>query len=141
MLLQPRQNKYKKLKKRYIKNQIIETKSFILRYGQIGLKALSSNKITARQIEAARQCINRELNRKGKIWINIFPSVPVTKKPTENRMGKGKGSVDHWIAPVKAGSILLEISGVPFAKAKLALLKGSFKLPLSTKIVFSYVKQ
>lgn len=136
MLLRPKKTKYKKLKKRYLKNQLVETKSFTLKHGQIGLKILSACKLTARQIEAVRQCVSRDLNRKGKIWINVFPSISVTAKPTENRMGKGKGSVDHWIAPVKAGSILLEIAGVPIAKAKLALRKGGSKLPIATKLTF-----
>ena len=135
MLLQPKQFKHRKLKKRYINNQLLETKSSRLVYGQVGLKALASARITARQIEAVRQCINRNLNRKGKIWINVFPSIPVTSKPTENRMGKGKGAVSHWIAPVKSGKILFEITGVPVAKARFALLKGASKLPIATKII------
>lgn len=135
MLLQPKQFKHRKLKKRYIKNQLIETKSCRLTYGQIGLKALSSARISARQIESVRQCINRNLSRKGKIWINVFPSIPVTSKPTENRMGKGKGAVSYWIAPIKSGKILFEITGVSTSKAKAALLKGASKLPIATKIV------
>ena len=95
MLLQPRQFKHRKLKKRYINNQLIETKSNTLRYGRIGLKALAATRLTARQIEAVRQCVNRNLARKGKIWITVFPSIPVTSKPTENRMGKGKKEVFH----------------------------------------------
>jgi len=91
--------------------------------------------MTSRQIEAVRQCVNRELGRSGKIWINIFPHIPVTSKPTENRMGKGKGSVSYWCAPIKTGTILFEIEGVPLLKAKQALTKGGNKLPIKTKII------
>jgi large subunit ribosomal protein L16 len=135
MLLQPRQFKHRKLKKRYLNNQLIETKSNFLRFGEIGLKALAGTRLTARQIESVRQCINRNLSRKGKIWITVFPSIPVTSKPTENRMGKGKGSVSYWSAPIKAGTILFEITGVSQTQAKVALLKGASKLPIPTKIV------
>jgi len=134
MLLQPKRTKFKKNKKNYLKN-CLETKSFELRHGTIGLKALGSLRITSRQIESARQCINRELSRCGKIWINIFPQISVTKKPTENRMGKGKGSVSFWCAPIKAGTVLFEIGGVMDMKAKQALLKGGKKLPIKTKII------
>jgi large subunit ribosomal protein L16 len=82
-----------------------------------------------------RQCINRDLKRRGKVWINIFPSIPVTSTPTENRMGKGKGSVSYWCAPIKIGTVLFEISGVSLLKAKQALLKGANKLPIKTKII------
>jgi len=134
MLLQPNKVKFKKLKKNYLTN-CLETRACQLHQGFIGLKALESLRITARQIEAGRQCINRELGRRGKIWVNVFPHVPVTSKPTENRMGKGKGAVEYWCAPVKIGTILFEITGVSFLKAKQALLKGSNKLPIKTKIV------
>lgn len=136
MLLQPKKSKYKKLKKRYLKNQLLETKSFVLRHGTIGIKVLTAARFTARQIEALRQCVSRSLGRKGKIWINVFPSIPVTAKPTENRMGKGKGSINYWSVPVKAGSILMEIAGVSTMESKLALSKGAAKLPVKTKIVF-----
>jgi len=137
MLKQPKQTKFKKLKKTYLKN-CLETRSFCLRKGFVGLKAGESLRITARQIEALRQCISRELKRRGKIWINIFPNIPVCSKPTENRMGKGKGSVDYWCAPVKVGAILIEIGGVPFFKAKQALLKGRNKLPIKARLVSKY---
>lgn len=134
MLLQPKKTKFKKNRKNYLKN-CLETKSFELRHGSIGLKSLGSLRITSRQIEAVRQCINRDLGRYGKIWINIFPQIPVTKKPTENRMGKGKGSVSFWCAPIKVGTILFEIGGVANMKAKQALIKGGKKLPIKTKII------
>jgi len=101
----------------------------------IGLKSVETLRITSRQIEAVRQCINRELGRRGKIWVNIFPHIPVTSKPTENRMGKGKGAVSYWCVPVKIGTILFEITGVPLLKARQALIKGSNKLPIKTRIV------
>jgi len=135
MLLQPKKTKFKKLKKNYL-SHTLETKSYKLTNGFIGLKAVESIRLTARQIEAVRKCVNRELGRKGKVWINIFPHIPVTSKPSENRMGKGKGSVDYWCAPVKIGTVLFEICGVSFQKAKRALIKGSHKLPIKTKIIF-----
>ena len=110
MLLQPKRTKFKKFKKNYLSHKI-ETKSYKLNNGFIGLKALESIRITSRQIEAVRKCVNRDLGRKGKVWINIFPHIPVTSKPSENRMGKGKGSVDYWCAPVKIGTVLFEICG------------------------------
>lgn len=137
MLLQPKKTKFKKFKKDYLSHKI-ETKSCKLKHGFIGLKSLESIRLTARQIESVRKCVNRELGRKGKVWINIFPYIPVTGKPSENRMGKGKGSINYWCSPVKVGSVLFEICGVSSAKAKKALLKGSHKLPIKTKIIFRY---
>jgi large subunit ribosomal protein L16 len=134
MLLQPKKTKFKKFKKKYIKHKV-ETKNFSLTKGTVGLKALESFRLTARQVEAVRQCINRELQRKGHIWLGVFPQISVTKTPTENRMGKGKGAIAYWCAPVKVGTILLEIGGVSLFKAKQALLKGSTKLPIKTKVI------
>ena len=134
MLLQPKKIKFKKLKKKYLA-KCLETRACHLRFGFIGLKALNSFRMTSRQIEAVRQCVNRELGRSGKIWINIFPHIPVTSKPTENRMGKGKGSVSYWCAPIKTGTILFEIEGVSLLKAKQAFIKGGNKLPIKTKII------
>jgi len=135
MLLQPNRTKFKKLKKKYLTN-FLETRSFKLHQGKIGLKAMGSLRITARQIEAVRQCVTRGLGRQGKVWVNIFPHIPVTSKPTENRMGKGKGAISYWCAPVKIGAILFEITGVSLITAKAALQKGANKLPIRTKIVF-----
>jgi large subunit ribosomal protein L16 len=134
MLLQPKKTKFKKFKKKYLSNYI-ETKSNTLTKGLIGLKSLEKTRLTSRQIESVRQSINRNLNRKGKIWLPIFPHICATEKPTENRMGKGKGSVAYWFTPIKIGTILIEIGGVPLLKAKQALLKGSKKLPIKTKII------
>jgi len=134
MLKQPKQTKFKKFKKRYLKNSL-ETRAFRLQRGFIGLKAKSSLRITARQIEAMRQTISRQLKRRGKIWLNIFPHIPVSSKPTEIRMGKGKGSIDYWCFHVKIGVVILELAGVSFFKAKQALLKGRNKLPIKTVII------
>lgn len=134
MLLQPKKTKFKKLKKKYL-SKFLETRSYKLQKGSIGLKALDSFRMTSRQIESIRQCINREIGRRGKIWINIFPHIPVSETPTENRMGKGKGSISYWCAPVKTGSILFEIEGVPLFKAQEALIKGGNKLSIKTKII------
>lgn len=104
-------------------------------FGDFGLQALESAWITNRQIEAARRAITRHVRRGGKIWVCIFPDKPVTKKPAETRMGSGKGSPDHWVAVVKRGRILFEMSGVSFDIAKEAMRLGSHKLPVKTKFV------
>jgi large subunit ribosomal protein L16 len=135
MLNQPRNFKYKKLKKKFLKN-FIENRSFTLKKGKIGLKTLTNFRITARQIEAIRQVISRTLRRKGKIWINLFPFLPATSKPIGARMGKGKGSVVFWYMPIDVGTVLFEITGISFYKARLALLKGAKKLPIKTKLIF-----
>jgi large subunit ribosomal protein L16 len=137
MLKQPKRIKFKRLKKTYLKN-CLETRSFHLNHGFIGLKASSSLRITARQMEALRQCLSRELKRRGKIWFNIFPHTPVSSKPTENRMGKGKGSLDYWCTPIKVGTVLVEIGGISFFKAKEALLKGRNKLPIKSSLISKY---
>lgn len=104
-------------------------------FGQFGLKALDSEWVTNRQIEAARIAINRYVKRGGKVWIRIFPDKPITRKPAETRMGKGKGSLDQWVAVVKPGRIMFEIDGVGEEAAKEALRLASHKLPVKTKIV------
>lgn len=133
MFLQPKKIKYKKLHKNKLLK--LEFRSNQLRFGTIGLKALKSGLISARQLEAARQAINRKIKRKGKIWIRVFPVLPVTKKPIEVRMGKGKGSVDHWSVKVKGGTVLFEICGVIKQKAILAFITGGAKLPIKTTII------
>lgn len=133
MFLQPKKTKYKKIKKGKIHK--LEFKANKLQFGNIGLKAINSAIITARQIEAARQAISRKIKKKGKIWIRIFPDLPITAKPISARMGKGKGSLSHWSARVKGGTMLFEIIGVKDPKLiKSALRTGSAKLPLKTKI-------
>jgi large subunit ribosomal protein L16 len=133
MFLQPKKTKYKKAKKGKLKE--LEFKKNKLQFGTIGLKAINSAIISARQIEASRQAMSRKIKKKGKIWIRIFPDLPITSKPISSRMGKGKGSVSHWGARVKGGTILFEICGVKDIKiVKTALRTGSAKLPVKTKI-------
>lgn len=132
MFLQPRKTKYKKTRKGRLKK--LEFKANRVRFGEFGLKAEVSGMITAHQIEAARRTIARKVKRKGKIWICIFPDLPITAKPTESRMGKGKGSVSYWVARVRGGNTLFEICGIPKHIAVEALKAGSKKLPVKTKI-------
>jgi len=106
-----------------------------LDFGGFGLKALEPNRVTAREIEAARRAITREMKRAGRVWIRVFPDLPVSKKPVEVRMGKGKGSVEFWAARVHPGRILFEIDGVPPDVAKEALRLGAMKLPITTRVV------
>lgn len=132
MFLQPRKTKYKKVRKGRLKK--LEFKANTLRFGEVGLKAKVAGLITARQIEAARRAIVRKIKRKGKIWVCIFPDLPITAKATESRMGKGKGAVSHWVARVRGGTTLFEICGIPTHVAVEALRSGSQKLPIKTKI-------
>ena len=104
-------------------------------FGSYGLKAITAERVTSRQIEAARRAITRHMKRAGKVWIRIFPDVPVSKKPTEVRMGKGKGTPEYWAAKVKPGRVMFEIEGVASDIAYTALNLGSSKLPLQTKII------
>jgi len=106
-----------------------------LQNGEFGLQALEPGWITSRQIEAVRRAMVRQMKRRGKYWIRIFPDKPVTAKPAETRMGKGKGSVDHWVAVVKPGRVMFELSGVPEDIAREALKRASYKLPIRTQIV------
>jgi|NorSeaMetagenome_1021524.scaffolds.fasta_scaffold44521_2 large subunit ribosomal protein L16 len=132
-MLRPKQTKFKKQRKGKIKG--IETRANTILFGDYGLKVLQCGRISARQIEATRRAITRKVKRRGKLWIRMFPSVPVTSKPVEVRMGKGKGSVDHWICPVRPGKVLYEIGGLPRVIAYNALNSGANKLPLNTKII------
>ena len=133
MFLQPKKIKYKKVKKGKLRK--LEFKTNQLKFGTIGLKAVSSAIITARQIEAARQAMSRKIKKKGKIWIRIFPDLPITAKPTSARMGKGKGALSHWGVKVKGGAVLFEICGVKDPRVvESALRTGSAKLPLKTRI-------
>jgi len=128
----PKQTKYKKTKKGKLKK--LEFKTNKLKFGTVGLKAAESGIINSRQIEAARQAIARKIKRKGKIWIKIFPDLPITLKPTGVRMGKGKGQVSYWGARISGGTILFEVCGVNFNSVFLALKTGGAKLPIKTKI-------
>ena len=132
-MLQPKRTKFRKAHKGRIKGAA--KGGFTLNLGSYGLKALQPERVTARQIEAARRAVTRHMKRAGRVWIRIFPDVPVSKKPTEVRMGKGKGSPEFWAARVKPGRIMFEIDGVPDAVAREALALGAAKLPVKTKIV------
>jgi large subunit ribosomal protein L16 len=133
MFLQPKKQKYKKAHKNRLKH--LNYKSNKIVFGHIALQSCESGVISAKQIEAARQSINRKIKRKGKVWIRVFPHLPITKKPAEVRMGKGKGSVAYWAAKVKAGTILFEICGPTVKKSIAAFNTGGAKLPIKTKII------
>ena len=130
---QPKRTKFRKAFKGRISGQAKGGTS--LAFGEFGLKALEPERVTARQIEATRRAITREMKRQGKVWIRVFPDVPVTAKPIELRMGKGKGAVDRWVARVAPGRILFEIDGVTEETARMALSLGAAKLPIKTKVV------
>jgi large subunit ribosomal protein L16 len=132
-MLQPKRTKYRKQFKGRIKG--VAKGGFDLAFGEFGLKSQEPNRVNAREIEAARRAITRYMKRAGRVWIRVFPDVPVTAKPTEVRMGKGKGSIEFWAARVKPGRILFEIDGVPADVAKEALRLGAMKLPIMTRVV------
>jgi len=132
-MLQPKKTKFRKQFKGRIKG--VAKGGMDLNFGQYGLKALEPERVTARQIEAARRAITRFMKRQGRVWIRIFPDVPVSKKPTEVRMGKGKGSPEYWAARVKPGRIMFEIDGVNEEVAREALRLGGAKLPIRTRVV------
>ena len=134
MFLQPTSLKFKNYRKGKITK--LEFKSNKLKFGTIGLKCIESGIITARQLESARQSIVRKTNRKIKLWIRIYPNLPITAKPSEVRMGKGKGAVHHWAAKVKAGQVIFEMCCTEFYLSTLAFNIGKSKLPLRTKIFF-----
>ena len=136
-MLRPKQTKFKKYRKIRIKR--IEQRQTSLKFGSFGLRTLEGGQISSRQIEAVRRVITRKLKRTGKLWIRIFPNIPVTKKPVEVRMGKGKGAPEYWACRVKPGRILFEIDGVSEAIAKEALYKASAKLPIKTKFIKRFV--
>jgi len=133
MLLQPKRTKYRKYRKGVLPK--LEHRANKLEFGVFGLKATESGCISANQIEAARQAITRKIQRKGRVWVRIFPNLPITSKPIEVRMGKGKGSVSHWVARVGGGAMLFEIEGIPEKLAKSALKIGAAKLPVKTIII------
>lgn len=132
-MLQPKKTKFRKAHKGRIHGNAKGGSE--LAFGQFGLKSQEPERVTARQIEAARRAITREMKRAGRVWIRVFPDLPVSKKPVEVRMGKGKGSVEFWAARVKPGRILFEIDGVPSDVAKEALRLGAMKLPILTRVV------
>ncbi len=132
-MLQPKRTKFRKAHKGRIHGNA--KGGFTLNFGSYGLKAVEPERITARQIEATRRAITRHMKRAGRVWIRVFPDLPVSKKPTEVRMGKGKGSPEYWVAKVKPGRIMFEIDGVSDEVAREALRLGAAKLPIKTKIV------
>ncbi|TAE48874.1 MAG: 50S ribosomal protein L16 [Bacteroidetes bacterium] len=132
-MLQPKRTLYRKQQKGRIRG--LAQRGTNLDFGSFGLKTLEIGRITARQIEACRVTISRTMKREGKIWIRIFPDKPITKKPAEVRMGKGKGSPEYWVAPVRPGRIMFELDGVPKAVAEHALYLAAQKLPVKTVFV------
>ncbi len=132
-MLQPKRTKFRKQHKG--RNNGVAVRGSSVSFGEYGLKATERGRITARQIEAARRTITRHAKRTGKMWIRIFPDKPVTKKPLEVRMGKGKGSVEYWVAQVKPGTMLYEIQGVPIETARQAFALAAAKLPIKTTFV------
>ncbi|MCK5934746.1 LSU ribosomal protein L16P [Fulvimarina manganoxydans] len=132
-MLQPKRTKYRKAFKGRIHGNA--KGGTALNFGAYGLKAVDPERVTARQIEAARRAITRYMKRQGRVWIRIFPDLPVTSKPTEVRMGKGKGSVDYWAARVHPGRVMFEIDGVDETVAREALRLGAAKLPVRTRFI------
>jgi large subunit ribosomal protein L16 len=132
-MLMPRKFKYRKAHRGRMKGRA--RRGSTLAFGEFGLQALEACWMTSRQIEAARRAATRHMRRGGKVWIRVFPDKPVTRKPAETRMGKGKGAVDHWVAVVKPGRILFEVAGVREEMAREALRLASHKLPIKTRLV------
>ncbi len=132
-MLQPARTKYRKLHKGRIRGKA--TKGASMAYGEFGLQSLEGGKLSSRQIEAARIAITRHVKRGAKLWIRVFPHKAITKKPAETRMGKGKGDVDSYVAPVRRGTMIYEISGLPLDLAKEAFRLASHKLPIKTRLV------
>ena len=137
-MLQPKKTKHRKAHKGRIKG--VASSATTLNYGTFGLKATEADRVTARQIEAARVAMTRFMKRTGRVWVRIFPDVPVSKKPTEVRMGKGKGSTEFWACRVKPGKILFEVDGVSHTIAVEAFSRASSKLPIKTKVVEQLIK-
>ena len=132
-MLQPKKTKYRKTQRGKMKGN--EQRGFSLSFGSFGLKTLDEAWLTDKQLEAARVALTRHMKREGQVWIKVFPDKPVTSKPAEVRMGKGKGSLDHWVAVCHAGRIIFEVDGVPTATAQEALRLAAQKLPIKTKFV------
>ncbi|MBS1543719.1 MAG: 50S ribosomal protein L16 [Bacteroidetes bacterium] len=140
-MLQPKRTKFRKSQKGRVKG--LATRGHMIAFGSFGLKAVEPGLLTARQLEAARVAVTRAMKREGQVWIRVFPDKPVTRKPAEVRMGKGKGAPEYWVAPVKPGTILFEAGGVTRATALEALKLADGKLPIKTKFVVrhDYVEQ
>jgi large subunit ribosomal protein L16 len=134
-MLQPKKVKWRKHHKELQRIRGKSPRGASLNFGQYGLKAMEPGRITARQIEAARVTVNRHVKRQGRVWIRMFPDLPVSKKPAEVRMGKGKGAPEFWVAAVRAGRILYEMDGISEEIAREALTLAAAKLPIRTKVV------
>lgn len=132
-MLQPKRTKYRKQQKG--RNKGLAHRGSTISFGSFGLKAVTRGRITSRQIEAARIAMTRYMKREGKVWIRVFPDKPITSKPLEVRMGKGKGALDHYVAQIQPGRIIFEMDGVPFEVAQEALRLAAQKLPVLTKTV------
>jgi large subunit ribosomal protein L16 len=132
-MLQPMRTKFRKAHKGRIHG--VATSGNFLAFGEYGLKAMEPERVTARQIEAARRAMTRHMKRAGRVWIRIFPDVPVSKKPIEVRMGKGKGSPEYWVCRIKPGRVLFEVDGVTVQIAKEALALAAAKLPIKTRFI------
>ena len=132
-MLQPQRTKFRKQHKGRIHGAAKAGNS--LAFGSFGLKAMEPERVTARQIEAARRALTRHMKRAGQVWIRVYPDVPVSKKPIEIRMGKGKGTPEYWVCRVKPGRILFEVDGIPVAVAKEALALAAAKLPVKTRFI------
>jgi large subunit ribosomal protein L16 len=132
-MLQPTRTKFRKAHKGRIRG--LATSGATLAFGQYGLKAVEPERVTARQIEAARRALTRHMKRSGRVWIRVYPDVPVSKKPLEVRMGSGKGAPEFWVTRVKPGRVLFEIDGVPLLLAREALALAAAKLPIKTRFV------
>jgi large subunit ribosomal protein L16 len=132
-MLQPMRTKFRKAHKGRIHG--LATSAIDLAFGQFGLKAMEPERLTARQIEAARRALTRHMKRAGQVWIRVYPDVPVSKKPLEVRMGSGKGNVELWVCRVKPGRILFEVDGIPVELAKEALGLAAAKLPIKTRFI------
>ena len=132
-MLQPKRTKHRKMQKGRMKGDA--KRGFTISFGSYALKALDQHWLTDRQIEAARQALTREMKREGNVWIRVFPDKPITRKPLEVRMGKGKGNLEFWAAVVKPGRILFEVDGVDEKTAKQSLLLAAGKLPIKTKFI------
>ncbi len=132
-MLSPKKTKFRKQHKGRMRG--VAKGGTDVNFGDFGLQAISTGRVTARQIEAARIAMTRHVKRQGKIWIRVFPDKPITKKPAETRMGKGKGPVDHWVAVVKRGRVMYEMEGVPEELAREALRLAAHKLPVRTRFL------
>ncbi len=132
-MLQPKKTKFRKQQKGKLRG--VATSGTRVSFGEFGLKALTRGRVTARQIEAARRAMTRHIKRGGKVWIRIFPDVPITKKPIEVRMGKGKGNVEYWVAKIQPGKVLYEMEGVTEEIAREAFRLASAKLPINTAFI------